>query len=239
VVLVAGAFAAYPSLPEPASFALATVLAVAAVVAAATRRGSVAAVATLCGATEAACLVPPLRGLYPLPLALALAASAAVTLALEGRSGFRWLRAGTWNRSVAAWTLLVVLLSAAGLLVGARLAHGVVPRLALPQLPPLGLGAGVLGWSAVNAAAEELAFRGALLHALEVSLEARLAILVQAAAFGAMHLPVAPGGWTGCALVAGFAVMAALLRRRSGGLLAPWIAHAAADVVMLAIRLGA
>jgi membrane protease YdiL (CAAX protease family) len=237
-VLGAVAVAVSPSLSRPFALALAAFLALSAGAAAATRRVRIAAVATLCSGAVAAILVPPLATRYPLPLGVALAASVGMTLALEGREGLRWLRVGTWNRPVAAWTLAVILVSGLAVAGGARLSHHLVHRLLLPiALPPFAIGSGILGWSALNAATEEMAFRGVLLHALEVEIGIPSAILLQAVAFGVMHLPVAPGGWTGCALVSVFAVAAALLRRRSGGLLAPWLAHMAADVVVLTVRL--
>lgn len=238
-VLAAAEMALYPSLPHPASLAIAALLVAAGAVASLRRAHGAAALAILCAGTSVAAAVPGIASRYPLSLGLAFAASVPVALALQGRRGLAWIRAGRWDRRIAAWTAVLVAIAAAAIAAGAALYRHRPPHVpALSQaLPPVALAGGIVAWSAVNAALEELAFRGALLHALEGGLGTPAAIGLQGVAFGVMHLPVAPGRWAGAALVAAFAVALALLRRRSGGLLAPWVAHAAADVVMLAVRL--
>ena len=94
----------------------------------------------------------------------------------------------------------------------------------------------MVGWSALNAVAEEFFFRGALQRAL-TPLGAAWAIGVQAAAFGLIHYRGFPRGWSGVALATIYGLMLGLLRRRADGLFAPWLAHLAADVVIVAILL--
>ncbi len=60
-------------------------------------------------------------------------------------------------------------------------------------------------------------------------------MLVQAAAFGLLHLKSASrSGAVGVGLAAIYAVMLGVLRRRAGGLLAPHAAHVAADLTIFA-----
>lgn len=118
-------------------------------------------------------------------------------------------------------------------------AHHASGALRLPRLPtglhPVVLTAAFVAWSACNAVAEELYFRGALQHELVRGL-AGAGVAVQAVAFGAMHFHGFPRGWSGVALATAYGLMMGALRRRSGGLLAPWVAHVAADLTILAIR---
>ena len=58
---------------------------------------------------------------------------------------------------------------------------------------------------------------------------------MQAVAFGALHLLGIPGGWIGVAMAAAYGVMLGWLRRRSQGMLAPYLAHGLADVAIFGI----
>jgi hypothetical protein len=90
----------------------------------------------------------------------------------------------------------------------------------------------------LNAALEEAAYRGVFLHALDTSLGPGFpALLLQALAFGAIHLRGFPGGWLGVGLACIFGLFMGLIRRRAGGMFAPWIAHVFTDVVIAGIVL--
>jgi hypothetical protein len=115
--------------------------------------------------------------------------------------GVPWLRGtATWARwgsfdatvcflSVAAW-----LLAAAALLSWYLLLHPNIADILGAFVPDLPLGvliAGGLIFSMVNAAVEEGAYRGVMLHALDRSLGPGFAaLLLQALAFGAIHSKV-------------------------------------------------
>ena len=105
----------------------------------------------------------------------------------------------------------------------------------MPALPLGLLIAGGLIFSMVNAAVEEGAYRGVILHALDRSLGPGFAaLLLQALAFGAIHIRGFPRGWLGVGLVVSTGCMG-VIRRRAGGMFAPWIAHVFTDVVIAGI----
>jgi CAAX protease family protein len=160
--------------------------------------------------------------------------------------GVPWLRGtATWARwgsfdatvrflSVAAW-----LLAAAALLSWYLLLHPNVADLVKAFVPdrPLGvLIAGGLIFSMVNAAVEEGAYSGVILHALDRSLGTGFApLLLQAVAFGAVHIRGFPRGWIGVGLACIYGLLMGVIRRRAGGMFAPWIAHVFTDVVIAGI----
>jgi hypothetical protein len=88
----------------------------------------------------------------------------------------------------------------------------------------------------VNAAVEEGAYRGVILHALDRSLGPGFAaLLLQALAFGAIHIRGFPRGWIGVGLACIYGLLMGVIRRRAGGMFAPWIAHVFTDVVIAGI----
>jgi membrane protease YdiL (CAAX protease family) len=114
--------------------------------------------------------------------------------------------------------------------------------------PRLGTGAGFLEtmtpwtlvtaglvFAAVNAFVEEVLFRGAIQHHLAGALGNWPAVLTQALAFGMLHLNGYPYGPVGITLAAVYGLLLGALRLRSGGLLAPWIAHACTDAVIFVL----
>ncbi|MBN9166016.1 MAG: CPBP family intramembrane metalloprotease [Myxococcales bacterium] len=64
------------------------------------------------------------------------------------------------------------------------------------------------------------------------------AIVLQAASFGLQHAWGFPRGPVGVVLAGGWAVMLGLLRRHSGGLLSPILAHVVADATIAVLVLG-
>ncbi len=91
----------------------------------------------------------------------------------------------------------------------------------------------------LNAAIEEAAYRGVVLASLDVALGPGVAaIVVQAMAFGALHAHGGfPRGAAGVGLACLYGLALGALRRRAGGLLAPWIAHVLTDLVIYGIVL--
>jgi membrane protease YdiL (CAAX protease family) len=106
----------------------------------------------------------------------------------------------------------------------------------VPALPLGLLIAGGLIFSMLNAAVEEGAYRGVILHALDRSLGPGFAaLLLQALAFGAIHIRGFPRGWLGIGLACIYGLLMGVIRRRAGGMFAPWIAHVFTDVVIAGI----
>jgi CAAX protease family protein len=90
----------------------------------------------------------------------------------------------------------------------------------------------------VNAGAEEAAFRGVLMDALTSAVGIAGAVVIQAIAFGLVHYPHGlPNGTWGAILSGVYGLMLGLLRLRAGGMLAPWIAHVAADLTIFVLLL--
>jgi membrane protease YdiL (CAAX protease family) len=87
---------------------------------------------------------------------------------------------------------------------------------------------------AVNAAVEEMLFRGMILTHLTRAVGTWPALITQAVGFGALNLHGYPDGVIGVAMTAGYGLLLGLLRLRASGLLACWIAHAVADAVIFA-----
>lgn len=107
----------------------------------------------------------------------------------------------------------------------------------VPELPLAALIAGAVGFAVINAAAEELIWRGVLQDRLTVLMGAPAAIVLQALSFGLQHAHGIPRGPIGVLLAGSWAVMLGLLRFRAKGLLAPLVAHVVADAVIATLVL--
>lgn len=94
-----------------------------------------------------------------------------------------------------------------------------------------------VGFVFVNAALEELLWRGLLQSHLTALLGPALAIALQAASFGLQHAHGVPRGAAGVLLAGGWAVLLGLLRHHARGLLAPFLAHVVADATIALIVL--
>jgi hypothetical protein len=179
---------------------------------------------------------------FPVILALGLLGYAGVV------RGVPWLRGtATWARwgsldagvcllSVGAWLLAAVALLSWYLLLHPNIAD--IVKAYVPSLPLGLLITGGLIFAMLNAAVEEAAYRGVFLHALDRSLGPGFAaLLLQALAFGAVHIGGFPRGWLGVGLACIFGLFMGVIRRRGGGMFAPWIAHVFTDVVIAGIVL--
>lgn len=103
-----------------------------------------------------------------------------------------------------------------------------MPRWHLGLLIPVGL-----GFAMLNAAIEESVYRGIFMQGLDAALGAgRLAVILQAVPFGLIHLDGIPGGWAGAGMAMVYGLMLGAIKRRAQGMLAPFLAHTLADVVI-------
>jgi uncharacterized protein len=107
----------------------------------------------------------------------------------------------------------------------------------VPELPLVLLVLGSMGFAVINAAGEELVWRGVFQDRLAVLVGMPAAILLQALSFGLQHAHGIPRGPLGVVLAGTWAVMLGMLRTRSKGLLAPLLAHVVADAVIATIVL--
>jgi membrane protease YdiL (CAAX protease family) len=193
-------------------------------------------------AVFATCIVGGMQlpfGVWPLPAAAGLAAYVVLALAVPAlRPGLAWARLGRLDRGVLALVAGSVVLAAAGLVSWFVIAEPDIGDLlkGLPRVPAWQLALIAIGFSLVNAAVEEAIYRGALLQGLDAALGAGwIAVVLQALAFGAVHLHGFPRGASGIALATVYGLMMGALRRRSGGMLAPWLGHVAVDVTIIGI----
>lgn len=151
-----------------------------------------------------------------------------------------WWRAGRLGGGEMAFALAVSAVTAVALVAWQRLLQpDLTDLLALiPEVHPGWLVAVGLGFACVNALVEEVLYRGILMDALDRALGVPLwPLLVQAMVFGLHHYGGFPRGWAGVGLATLYGLAMGLIRRRSGGLLAPWVAHVLADLVVYGILL--
>lgn len=180
-------------------------------------------------------------GLWPVPAAIAVAA--AWWLSGRGAGGHRWspwLRRGRWTRDLPWLVAGTVAVTAAALLAWQRLFDGTLPQAYLDVAAGRPWGAILLAglaFSLLNAAVEEIVFRGVLLSALSQVLAVRAAVLLQALAFGLLHLHGVPSGAVGMVMAGMWGLLLGIMRLRSRGLLAPYVSHIAADVTIVLLML--
>jgi len=104
----------------------------------------------------------------------------------------------------------------------------------IPQASPIALVFAALVFALLNSLAEEAVFRGVFLHALNATLGSRnTALTLQAAVFGLMHGRGFPSGPSGMLIAGVIGLAFGELRLRTGGILAPWLAHAIVNTLMI------
>jgi len=150
-----------------------------------------------------------------------------------------WLRFGHLTSDIIILILATITLSSIALLGWYLLFQPNIsaPLAMIPKMPRWLLPLACLGFAMVNAAMEEIVFRGIMMQALDSALGAgKLTLVIQAASFASFHyLAGFPNGVWGFAMVFIYGFMLGVLRRRSQGMLAPWIAHVLADITIFAI----
>jgi membrane protease YdiL (CAAX protease family) len=181
----------------------------------------------------------PGMAMHPFPLIVALGGYAVVVLTTPRlRESTSWLRTGSLEIGVIRLVLVAVVLTGVALPAWFLMADpGVEPitdaigKLPLWALPPIGV-----FFALANSGAEEVAFRGILMYGLQRAVGVPGALLIQAAAFGLIHYPqgVPSGAW-GALLSGLYGLILGIIRLRAGGMLAPWIAHAATDLIIFTL----
>lgn len=173
---------------------------------------------------------------------------AAIAVALAWLSGrgpgehrwSSWCRRGRWTRDLTWLIAGTVLITAGALLAWQRLFDGTLPQAyvdaAAGQPWWAIVGAGV-GFSLLNAAVEEIVFRGVLLSALTDVLGVEVAVVLQAVAFGVLHLHGVPSGAVRMIMAGAWGLLLGVMRVRGRGLLAPYVTHIAADATIVLLVL--
>lgn len=155
------------------------------------------------------------------------------------RKSVGWLRKGHMDLSVLQMVVAVITISAGALVAWIMLIKPDISRhLALmPELPIWVYPFAGAGFAVLNAAMEEIVFRGVIMDALDSALGATgFSVGMQAVPFAALHyLAGFPNGFWGFIMTLAYGVMLGIIRRLSRGLLAPFIAHIGADVTIFTI----
>ena len=182
-------------------------------------------------------------GLWPVPAAAAVIV--AWWLASRGSGEHQWaswLRRGRWTRDLPWLVVTTVIVTAVALTAWQRLFDGRLPREYVDAArghPWWLIVLAGIGFSLLNAAVEEVVFRGVLMSALLEVLGLPAAVVLQAVAFGVLHLHGVPSGIVGMVMAGAWGLLLGLLRLRSRGLLAPYAAHIAADATIVMLMLPA
>ena len=194
--------------------------------------------------TGALCLyaaLPPRWSVWPTYLLVPIL----VAIALAALRGFRRdLFAGVQPGRLGRGELgLIVLISATAAVALLRWVLLLEPDLSrfkamLPSWPLLALFGAGTAFSVINAVLEEFVWRGVFQHWLGSIMSPPWAVTIQALSFGTVHYLGFPGGVAGAALATIYGAMLGALALRSGGLLAPLVAHIAADAVIFTIVAG-
>jgi len=154
-----------------------------------------------------------------------------------------WFARGRIDRGTVALVVASMLVSSLALVswfVIARPDYTHLVGTLFPRLPVPLLFCGVVVFAMLNAAIEEIVYRGLVQGALESAIgPSPLPVILQAVVFGIIHVGGFPRGLVGMGLAALYGLMMGMIRRRAGGLLAPWIAHVATDIAIGAILLKA
>ena len=106
----------------------------------------------------------------------------------------------------------------------------------IPEMPVWLYPLAAVGFAFLNAATEEAVFRGIMMEALDSAMGDGLwSVAAQAVSFAALHYVAGfPNGVSGFVMTLLYGFMLGIVRRRSKGMLAPWVAHVAADIVIFA-----
>lgn len=153
----------------------------------------------------------------------------------------RWIRLGSFGAEIQVLTMTSGFIAAVAVWAWYALLHPNVYDIVQNFVPAAPFGVLLVGgvlFSMVNAALEECAYRGVLLHGLDTALgRGSAALVLQALAFGALHVHGFPHGVFGVGLAMAFGLLMGIIRRRADGLLAPWLAHVFTDIVIVGIIL--
>jgi membrane protease YdiL (CAAX protease family) len=181
----------------------------------------------------------PVGGIWPLPAALALIA----VIVLTGPRGTllrwrKWFRVGTIGPSTWLLCAVIVVLTAVALLVWQRVTGGGLSSTytgLIDSVPSPVAIAGIFLFLVVNGAVEDSVWSGVLMTGAKRTIPAPVAIAVTALSFGLAHLDGVPNGAIGVAMVVAWGIVLSILRLRTGGMLATYIAHVLADATIVAL----
>jgi membrane protease YdiL (CAAX protease family) len=149
-----------------------------------------------------------------------------------------WLVAGDFNRLTLAWMMPTILLSSGALLAWVFFFHPDLSDLA-SMVPAGGVIDLVLvgaAFSIFNAIWEEFIVKGIAWDTLTfLCNKSKPVNFLQAVLFGIMHAGGFPRGWVGILMATVYAYVLGIIKKRSGGLVAPIATHVFADATIFLI----
>ncbi len=157
----------------------------------------------------------------------------------QTRAALSWIKFGKIDRVTIFLLIVIGLISSGALIVWAlwtdNLGLGLQMVEDVAHYPkPLILLLGIPLFALINALAEEIIYRGILHEALTHTFSnGYLAIVLQATAFAAIHFAVGfPNGLWGYLMVLCYGVMLGYLKKRTSGILSPYLSHIVADLTI-------
>jgi membrane protease YdiL (CAAX protease family) len=151
------------------------------------------------------------------------------------------LRLGKFDKTVWKLILITIIVPVAALIIWV---HFLSPNLSryvgmVPNDPLWMLMFYAIANATFNAALEEITWRGVMLEALDSAFgPGWCALLIQSLSFAVAHYRNGfPNGIVGSAMVVIFGLMTGLIRRKSKGIVAGWLAHAAVDATIFCLIL--
>lgn len=155
------------------------------------------------------------------------------------RDYFGWFSRGKIDRTSVVMLILTSVFSVAALILWAfwtnNLGYGAVFVKAFGATPRWQIFTVFIpAFALANAFAEEVVFRGLIQESLSrVFRNTYLVLILQASAFAAAHFSGGfPNGYLGYLMTFVYAMMLGYLRKRSNGILAPYVAHVIADTTI-------
>jgi membrane protease YdiL (CAAX protease family) len=154
--------------------------------------------------------------------------------ALRGSVG--WLRSGKFDATTWSLVAITIVVPIVALMLWVHFLSPDLGRYAnmVPQFPMWLIALYAVANAMFNAALEETIWRGVMLEALDSALGPGVwVLLIQAISFGAAHYHNGfPNGIIGAAMAGIFGIMLGVIRRKSKGMLAGWLAHTAVDAAI-------
>lgn len=176
---------------------------------------------------------------WPLMFLIPLGIYAVVVVATPSlRQTLLWWRWGKFDLSVWQIVILTVITSSGALLLWFFIFHPDLSHVLnlIPSWNPLLLILCGLSFSVANAAIEETIYRGVMMQGLDASFSGNyISLILQAVLFGTIHINGVPGGNIGVVMASIYGLMLGSLKRLANGMLAPFVAHVFADLVIFSI----
>ncbi len=181
-------------------------------------------------------LIPFVGEAWPLPLVVLLVAYGTIVRAVpRARATVHYWRAGTFDRATVAWIVAFTLVAAGALILWRFFIAedlGRYRQFVPTGVPTWAVFAGIIPFAMLNAAFEELIWRGIVWQDVDGAFGKRAALVVCALSFGLAHYRGFPSGAVGVGLATVYGLMMGIVRQRADGLFAPWLAHVFADIVI-------